>query len=703
MRLNLYFFMRTIRFFIFGLFLLTGASLAAQKKQLTDEELRNNFVRITDPVLQVKEWHGSRVTLSCVASPVWNSRTVTVDAAEGKIISDTKGLEEQAGFLSMEEQFIESIEGAVNPALSPDSAYIAFTRRHDLYTIRLADRKETRLTFDGSSDILNGHASWVYMEEILGRAGRYRAFWWSPDSRRLAFFRTDDSRVPLFTITDSPGKNGYVETMRYPKAGDALPQVKAGIVSPDGGEITWARIDSNAEHYLGLPYWRPDGQALWLQWLNRDQNHYKLLEIAVASGTTKELYEERQSTWISLDDEPRIRFLPSGKGFILASDKSGWRQLYLHDMDGRLLHRITNGSYTVTETLAVDEKTKTVYFTAYKDQLGALDFYRVGLDGKRLQRLSFGSYSHRIALSPDNRYFVTTYSNVETPPQVALYHTNGKFICSIQDTRNENFHLYEQPETRFLTLRSDDGRFLIPLRITYPLRMEAGKKYPVKLDVYGGPGVMQVRNEWRNAFGGDAYQYARDGLLQVALDHRGSGHNGKAGQEEMFRRLGYWEIADYSQAVRWLVENAQADTGKIMITGFSYGGYVACYALTHGAALFTHGIAGGSVTDWQLYDAIYAERYMDAPADNPEGYAAASALTHAASLKGKLLLTHGLRDENVHVQNTFQLVSVLENLQKDFELMLYPESRHGYRDAKREHSRRTEQEFIYTYLLNSGH
>ena len=691
--------MKTIRFFIFILLLLSSGTLAAQKKGLTDEELRNHPVRITEPVLQVKEWRGSRVTLAYITSPVWDSRTVVVDAARGKIISDAKGLDERTQPATALEQFLETVEDAVNLTLSPDSAYVAFTRRNDLYTIRLADRKETRLTFDGNDSVLNGYASWVYMEEILGRAGRYRAFWWSPDSRRLAFFRTDDSRVPLFTITDSPGQHGYVEIMRYPKPGDPLPQVQAGIVSPDGGKITWAAPGYATEYYLGLPYWRPDGQALWLQWLNRGQNHYRLLEIAVDSGAAKELYEERQNTWIALDDEPRIRFLSSGKGFILASDKSGWQQLYLHDMSGRLLHRITAGSYTVAEVLAVDEKAQTVYFTAYKDRPGALDFYKTGLDGKRLQRLSFGDYSHRIALSPDCRYFITTYSNVETPPQVALYRTNGQFICAIQDTRNENFDRYERPETRFLTLRSDDGRFDIPLRITLPLYMEADKKYPVKMNVYGGPGAMQARNEWSDPFAGDVYRYARDGLLQVTPDHRGSGHNGKTGQEEMFRRLGYWEIMDYSQVVRWLQENAQADTGKILITGFSYGGYITCYALTYGAGVFTHGSAGGSVTDWQLYDAIYTERYMDMPADNPDGYAAASALTHAAGLKGKLLLTHGLRDENVHAQNTFQLVSVLENSGKDFELMLYPESRHGYRGNKREHSRNQELEFIYTYLL----
>jgi dipeptidyl-peptidase-4 len=191
---------------------------------------------------------------------------------------------------------------------------------------------------------------------------------------------------------------------------------------------------------------------------------------------------------------------------------------------------------------------------------------------------------------------------------------------------------------------------------------------------------------------------ARDGVIQAVIDHRGSGHNGKTGQNYMHRNLGYWEMKDYVQAVKWLTEQGQADPEKIMITGFSYGGYLTCYALTYGASVFTHGIAGGSVTDWLLYDAIYTERFMDTPSENPEGYKTASVLTHAGNLKGRLLLTHGLRDENVHAQNTFQLVSLLENLNKDFELMIYPESRHGYRGAKREHSRRLDLQFIYKNL-----
>jgi dipeptidyl-peptidase-4 len=348
--------------------------------------------------------------------------------------------------------------------------------------------------------------------------------------------------------------------------------------------------------------------------------------------------------------------------------------------------------------LHIDEKERTVYFTCYKDHVGCVDFYKVGLNGRNLQRLSFGNYTHHISLSPDGKHFVTTYSNTKTPPRTALYTMKGKFIKELQDTKNEDAENCRGLETDFVVLRSDDGLFDLPVRITWPLNREAGKKYPVILSIYGGPNAMSVREGWRNTTD-ETLQLASNGIIQVVIDHRGSGHNGKAGQNYMHRNLGYWEIKDYTQAVKWLTAHGQADPDKIMITGFSYGGYLTCYALTCGAGIFTHGIAGGSVTDWLLYDAIYTERFMDTPAENPEGYKAASVLTHAGKLKGRLLLTHGLRDENVHAQNTFQLAALLEDLNKDFDLMIYPESRHGYRGAKREHSRRLDLRFIYKNLL----
>jgi dipeptidyl-peptidase-4 len=680
---------------------------SAQQKKLPEVMLQIGKPCAAAPALQVSRWFTDKVilydtdnklfaaniktgALSAFEDALDDEQELTVKVVDGDIYLNHRN--------NQKEQLTRTPEEEKNPTLSPDRKYVAFTRHHDLYTIRLADKQETRLTTDGNDLILNGYASWVYMEEILGRGSRYRAFWWSPDSERLAFFRADDSRVPLFTVTDSPGQDGYVETIRYPKAGEPVPQVKTGVVPRDGGEVVWAQLESADDYYFGLPYWRPDSKALWLQWLNHAQNHLKILEMELETGTLRKIYEETQPTWIAIDDEPRIRFLESER-FVLQSDKSGWNHLYLHDLHGKQLNPITSGSYTVLEVLGVDEREKVLYFTCYKDHVGCVDFYRVGLNGKNLKRLSFDQYTHHISLSPDRKYFVTTYSNVKTPPKVALYSTKGKVIKELQDTKDERAEACQSPETDFFTLRSDDGLFDLPVRITWPLTKEEGGRYPVILSVYGGPNAVSVRDGWRNT-SDEALRLARDGVIQAVIDHRGSGHNGKTGQNYMHRNLGYWEIKDYAQAVKWLVEHGQADPEKIMITGFSYGGYITCYALTYGAGVFTHGIAGGSVTDWLLYDAVYTERYMDTPAENPEGYQSASVLTHAGKLDGQLLLTHGLRDENVHAQNTFQLVSALENADKDFELMIYPESRHGYRGAKAEHSRRLTLRFIYEKLLN---
>ena len=681
--------------------------LFAQQDQSPEPTLQDEKPCTANPALRVSRWLTDKVILSDIDNKLFvadikngtlNIFNDTLDSKQELTISIIDGDIYLNHYNKQKEQLTHTPEEEKNPTLSPDNQYVAFTRNNDLYTIRLSDKKETRLTNDGSDVILNGFASWVYMEEILGRGSHYCAFWWSPDSEYLAFFRTDDSRVPLFTITDSPGQDGYVETIRYPKAGEPVPQVQTGVVRRDGGTVVWAKPENEDNFYFGLPYWRPDSKALWLQWLNHGQNHLQLLEMDLTTGALHEIYEETQPTWIAIDEEPRIRFLESGKGFVLQSDKSGWNHLYLHDINGKLLHAITSGSYTVLEVLRVDEREKTVYFTCYKDHVGCVDFYKVGLNGKNLQRLSFGNYTHRISLSPDGKHFVTTYSNVKTPPRVALYTTSGKLIKEFQGTTGEYFKNCRNPETDFVVLRSDDGLFNLPVRVTWPLNREEGEKYPVILSIYGGPNAMSVREGWHN-INDETLRLARDGVIQAVIDHRGSGHNGKTGQNYMHRNLGYWEIKDYTQAVKWLVEQGQADPGKIMITGFSYGGYLTCYALTYGAGVFTHGIAGGSVTDWLLYDAVYTERFMDTPAENPEGYKTASVLAQAGKLEGRLLLTHGLRDENVHVQNTFQLVSLFEDLNKTFDLMIYPESRHGYRGNKREHSHQLTLRFIYENLL----
>ncbi|MDR2424114.1 MAG: S9 family peptidase [Prevotellaceae bacterium] len=588
-----------------------------------------------------------------------------------------------------------------NPELSPDEKYIAHTRNNDLYVTRLADKKEFRLTSDGSNDIMNGYASWVYMEEILGRHTHYRAFWWSPDSKNIAFFRTDDSRVPLFSITDSPGQHGYLETIRYPKVGDPNPEVKIGIIDCEGSRPpVWADFDPKQDQYFGKPYWTPSGKNLWVQWSNREQNTLKIFEVDTALGSKKEIYVETQDTWIDIDRSNTVNFLSDGN-VIIVSDRSKHTHLYLHAADGKLINPVTQGDFSVLDIVKIDEKNKTVYFTCFKDNIACRDFYKASFDGKKLQRLSFGDYTHDVRLSPAAEYFVSTFSNVKTPVKSSLYSTDGKLVTPLYDARNEENEKYEWATTELVTVTSDDGRYKLPMRVTYPPKFDKSKKYPVLVSVYGGPGAITVNEGWT---GNSTMQhlYACEGLIQVAMDHRGSRHFGKRGQDEMYRNLGKVEIMDYSTCVKWLLENAQADPERICINGFSYGGYITCYALLTAPDLFTHGIAGGSVTDWTLYDAPYTERFMAQPKNNPEGYRQSSALVHANKLKGKLLLTHGLIDENVHIQNTFQLVSALEENKKYFDLVIYPSARHGYGGVKGEHFRNLQIKFIYEHLLKKN-
>ncbi|MDR1129446.1 MAG: S9 family peptidase, partial [Prevotellaceae bacterium] len=683
--------------------LLFTANLQAQKQLLSHEQIFS--LQQSNNSVEVMKWIDDNSFIASAragkrASLVRIKNKEQIQLSESELSkyfpASVNRLELKSGVINYDGEAIVSGDNK-NPVFSPDSMYIAYTRDNDLYAVRISDKKEFRLTHDGSDVILNGYASWAYMEEILGRWTNHRAFWWSPDSKTIAFFRTDDSKVPLFSITDSHGLHGYIETMRYPKSGDNNPEVKIGFVEPEGKNGTvWADFDME-DQYFGQPLWTPSGKNIWIQWINRGQDNYKLFDVDVHTGRKNEIYSESQKTWIDIDKGDRVNFLPSGKGAIIMSDKSGYNHLYLHSMDGALVNQITQGDFTVLNINRIDEKNRTVYFTCFKDNIGCTDFYKVSFNGKNLQRLSFGNYTHRISLSPDAKHFVSVYSNAATAPVTALYDTKGKPVMELGNSRNEENEIYEWAKTDFITVKSDDGKYDLPMRVTFPVKMEKGRKYPVLIHVYGGPSAVNVWQGWSS--GSMSNWYAYEGLIQVSLDHRGSLHFGKKGQDEMHRNLGKVEVMDYSTCVKWLIENAQADPERVCINGFSYGGYITCYSLVCAPDVFTHGIAGGSVTDWMLYDAPYTERFMDHPKENPEGYRQSSVITHAGNLKGKLLLTHGLTDENVHVQNTFQLVSELEDRNRYFDLVVYPSSRHGYGGAKSQHFRNLQIKFIYKHLL----
>jgi dipeptidyl-peptidase-4 len=540
----------------------------------------------------------------------------------------------------------------------------------------------------------------VYWEEIFGRATRFRAFWWSPDSKQIAYMRFDESMVPMFPIYSSEGQHGFIEETRYPKAGDKNPEVKLGFVQPDGGATVWADFNDKEDQYFGWPIWRPDGSTLLVQWINRGQDHLKIFDVVPASGSKKLMYEEKQNSWVDLEDGAggRITFLSNGKDFILGSDKTGWNHLYLHNADGSLKNVITSGAFTVLDVKHIDEKNGQVYFTARcKENSARIDYYSAKLNGTEIKRLSFGDFDHNVNVSPTAKYFITTYSNVATPTAMSLVDNKGKQIRQLGSAKGSEMDSYNMAKTEVIRIKSEDGLFDLPAVITWPMNMDPNKKYPMLISIYGGPNAGTVWDRWN--WNMNRQWYAQEGLIQVAFDHRASGQFGKQGVAYMHRNLGKWEMKDYMTMAKWFIEKGYADPSKICITGFSYGGYMSCLALTMGADVFTHGMAGGSVIRWELYDSHYTEKFMDTPQENPEGYKQGNVLNYVDKYKGMLQIVHGTMDDNVHMQNSIQLISALEDKGKDFEFMLYPNGRHGWGGAKGVHFNNLKTKFIYKHLL----
>jgi len=580
-----------------------------------------------------------------------------------------------------------------NPSFSPDSRYLAYTRANDLFAFDLDNGLEYQITADGSETISNGWASWVYYEEILGRGSQYAAFWWSTDSKKIAFLRFDDGPVPVFPIFRSTGVHGELERQRYPKSGDPNPKVKLGMVALPENKVVWADFDENADHYVAWPVWLPAGDRLTVQWMNRGQDNIKIFRVDPATGGKDEIYDEKQAAWVEFFED--LYFFKDGSGFLLRSDVDGWRHLYYYDLKGTLKARLTEGPWQVAAVNRVDEKNKWVYFSANKEVSTAAGLYRVRLDGRGLERLTREPASHVCQVSPGGTYFLDTSTSIDRPSKQDLYRTDGTWLRAIDNSAAPALGEYALAKKELFVIPTEDGLEL-PAYWIRPPDFDPGRKYPVLFTIYGGPGAPTVSNSYPPL---TSLFLAQEGIIVMSVDHRGSGHFGKKGMALMHRNLGKWEMNDLVQAVKWLRQKPFVDASKIGITGGSYGGYTTCMALTYGADYFTHGLAASSVTDWKLYDSVYTERYMDTPAENKEGYEFGSVMTHAKNLKGMLFLLHGDMDDNVHMQNTVQLIDALMEEGKLFESMVFPNQRHGFGDKKRENASRRGVDFWLRNLL----
>jgi len=533
------------------------------------------------------------------------------------------------------------------------------------------------------------------MEEILGRNSNYAAFWWSPDGSKIAYLRTDEADVPLFTLNrqdETDGIHGKLEQVPYPKAGDQNPKVKMGIAEISTAKTIWIKTDYSEDQYIAWPFWTTDSKKLAIQIVNRDQNELNIILADPGTGDFTGIYNEKSRTWIEFHED--IHVMRDGTGFIIRNNSTGWENLYYYGWDGQMIAQITSFDFRVSSIERVDERLRVIYFTATGSESTDMHLFRVGLDGKNILQVTRSSGTHNVSISPEGSHFIDTWNSILSPGSIIAYDKKGKMlkeIFSFEQTVQMQEKTSRSELTRIIT---SDGLFSMPALITYPAGFDPVKKYPVIFTIYGGPDRKGVENRWQGNY---PSWYSQNGIITFKVDHRGSGHFGRKGLDFIYRSLGKWEILDYKDAVKWLREKTFIDSKKVGITGSSYGGYLTCLALTMGADYWTHGFAGSSVTDYRLYDNVYTERYMDTPHDNPEGYNNGSALTYAKDLKGKLYLNHGDMDDNVHMQNTIWLISKLQEEGKSFQFMLYPNGRHGWRGAKKLHSTNEEHEF---WLIN---
>jgi dipeptidyl-peptidase-4 len=583
------------------------------------------------------------------------------------------------------------ISSEVNARFSPDGNKIAYTKNKDLFVFDLVNNKEIRLTSDASDRIYNGYSAWVYMEEILTRASRYAAFWWSPDGEKLAYLRTDETDVPVFTLNrldEADGIHGTLEVVPYPKAGDPNPKVKMGIADISSGKTTWIKTDYSVDQYIAWPFWTPDSKKLAVQVVNRDQNDLQIILADAETGDYKRIYDENNNTWVEFRED--IYVMKNGTGFIIRSYKSGWENLYYYGWDGKLTSQLTNFNFRVNSINSVDEDQKVVYFSATGSESTDNHVFRVGLDGKNLLQITKGNGTHNISISPEGSYFIDTWNSIVSAGSIIAYDKKGNQMKVIYKFEQPAFDPAEHAKAEFVKIPTADGLFDMPAIVTYPLDFDPSKKYPVVFDIYGGPDSKNVSNKWQ---GTNLSWYSRNGIIKFTIDHRGSGHFGKKGLDYMYRCLGKWEIIDYEEAVKWLLAKPFVDGSKIGITGTSYGGYLTCLALTKGADYWTHGVAGMPVSDHRLYDNIYTERFMDTPQDNPEGYKDGSVLSYTKNLKGKIYIYHADMDDNVHMQNSIYFISKLQDEGKTFRFMLYPNGRHGWGGPKSFHVRNETNNF----------
>ena len=561
---------------------------------------------------------------------------------------------------------------------SPDGRHMAFVRGGNLYLLDLASGAERALTTDGDDQhILNGKTDWLYWEELWGRSST--GFWWSPDSRRIAFYRFDESAVPRYPLVNFLPVYPEVAWQSYPKAGQANPTVRVGVLGLEGGEVTWLSTGEPMDDYLARVHWLPGGQEVAVERLNREQNRLDLLRCAAGDGSCRTLLTESDPTWVNVGDD--TTFLAGG-GFIWGSERSGWRQLYLYRGDGTLERQLTQGEGAVTSLDTVDEDAGWLVYTTY--QPGFL-----GVAGRRVMRQPLAGGEPQV-LTPGSGWngatvgaggaFVHSWSDADHPDHLVVRNGDGSLHAELPSSPGTGFDPAALPSWRFFTLPGPNGVEL-PARMLLPAGFDPQKRYPAVIYHYGGPESQVVKDQWDGGRRRDIWHkwMAQRGYVVLMVDNEASLFFGRAGANRVYRRFGPLNLAAQLAAVDYLKGLGYVDPARLGLWGWSGGGFHTLYCVLQKPGVWRAAVAGAPVTDWHLYDSIWTERYLDHPDDNAEGYRLSSPVTYAANLRDALLLIHGTADDNVHMQNTIQFSQKLIEADLPFEEAIYPRQKHSFK------------------------
>ena len=575
-----------------------------------------------------------------------------------------------------------------DPKFSPDGKWVSFVRDWNVWIVNVANGELRAVTVGGSEEVLKGKLDWVYPEEL----DLTTAYWWSPDSSKIVFLEMDERPVKRYPIMDMSSPAGALEYTRFPEAGEPNPIVRVGVsaVADDvTSQTKWMDTGADTDVYVARVLWLHDSGRVAIERFNRAQNRLDLLFCDAATGASQIILTETDKYWINISDD--LYFFSDDKRFLWSSERTGFRHYYLYDLSGKQLDQLTSGNWGITGTSGfgpgavkhpeVDELHGEIYFLSNKDDVQDTQLYRFSMHEKSITRITREPGTHHVLFAPDHSGFEDTYSDEMTPSRQSLHRANGAIVALINANILPELAKYRLTTPEFLNISAQDGTKLFVMMIKPP-DFNPSRKYPVLIDVYGGPQVQYVRNAWEGRNFLWLEMMAEKGYIIFRLDNRGSYNRGHAFETAIYHQLGKIELQDQLTGINYLKSLVYVDASRIGIWGWSFGAYMTLEAMANAPDVFKAGVAVAPVSDWRLYDTIYTERYMGRPQDNSEDYKNSSPVNQISSLKGKLMLAHGTGDDNVHVANTSEVLNeLISHGSYPADVMIFPGRGHSISDS----------------------